>query len=110
MIVRAFASGSSAILRSLSQIIVLLVSGSVGFQVRQGMLGSPVAAKEAQDAAIFFASTCASGVLPVPCSQRFRIIEAELEVGYMPRARDAIQNWGLPGEVISEGRMSKCSR
>ena len=71
MIVRAFASGSSAIRHSLSQTIVLLVSGSVGCHFRPGMLGSPFAAKESQEAAIFFANTCASGVLPVPCSQRF---------------------------------------
>ena len=71
MILRASASGSSAMRQSLSQIIVRLVSGSVGAQFNPGMLGFPVAANAAHDAAIFFASACASGVLPVPCSQRF---------------------------------------
>ena len=56
---------------SLSQIIVRLVFGSVGCQVSSGKLGLPVAANAAHDDAIFFANACASGVLPVPCSQRF---------------------------------------
>jgi hypothetical protein len=55
---------------SLSQIIILFVSGSVGNYFKPGMLWSPVAANAAQNAAIFFASACASGVLPVPCSHR----------------------------------------
>ena len=55
---------------SLSQTMVLLVSGSVGSQVSPGWLGLPVRAKFAQALAIFFASACASGVFPVPCSQR----------------------------------------
>ena len=55
---------------ALSQTMVLLLSGPVGVQVKPGWLGLPVAAKFAQAVAIFFASACASGVLPVPCSQR----------------------------------------
>jgi len=53
-----------------SQTIVLLVSGSVASQINPGTLGFPVAENTAQDEAIFFANACASGVLPVPCSQR----------------------------------------
>ena len=71
MILRASPSGSSTMRHSLSQIIVLLVSGSVGCHFKPGRLGFPVAANAAQDEAIFFANACASGVLPVPCSQRF---------------------------------------
>ena len=56
---------------SLSQIIVRFVFGSLGCQVSLGKLGLPVAANVAHDDAIFFAYACASGVLPVPCSQRF---------------------------------------
>ena len=68
MILRASPSGSFIMRHSLSQIIVLFVSGSVGDHFRPGMLGFPVAANVAQDAAIFLASACASGVFPVPCS------------------------------------------
>src|SRR5580704_2851403 len=68
MILRASPSGSFTMLHSLSQIIVLFVSGSVGDHFKPGMLGFPVAANAAQDAAIFLASACASGVFPVPCS------------------------------------------
>ena len=71
IILRASPSGSSAILHSLSQIIVLFVSGSVGAHFRFGILGFPVAANAAHDDAIFFARVCASRVLPVPCSHRF---------------------------------------
>src|SRR6476659_5323271 len=71
MILRASPSGSSSMRHSLSQLIVLLVSGSVGSHFKPGTLGVPVAANVAHDEAIFFASACASGVLPVPCSQRF---------------------------------------
>src|SRR6185437_11371155 len=70
MILRASARGSFSIRISLSQIIVLLLSGSVGSQDNPGRLGSPDAANVAHDAAIFLANACASGVLPVPCSQR----------------------------------------
>jgi hypothetical protein len=70
MILRASPSGSSTMRHSLSQTIVLLVSGSVGSHFKPGTLGLPVAANAAHDEAIFFASACASGVLPVPCSQR----------------------------------------
>ena len=70
MILRASPSGSLTMRHSLSQIIVRLVSGSVASQVKPGMLGIPVVAKAAQDAAIFLANAWASGVLPVPCSQR----------------------------------------
>src|SRR5579863_2504593 len=68
MILRASASGSFTMRHSLSQIIVLFVSGSVGDHFKPGTLGFPVAANAAQDAAIFLASACASGVFPVPCS------------------------------------------
>ena len=37
---------------------------------KPGWLGLPVRAKLAQAVAIFFASACASGPLPVPCAQR----------------------------------------
>src|SRR5579859_1970318 len=57
-ILRASPSGSFTIRHSLSQIIVLLLSGSVGCQVRPGRLGFPVAAKAAHEEAIFFASAC----------------------------------------------------
>src|SRR5512146_1334234 len=70
MILRASPSGSLIIRHTLSQTIVLLVSGSAGSHFKPGMLGFPVAAKAAQAEAIFFANACASGVLPVPCSQR----------------------------------------
>jgi hypothetical protein len=70
MILRASPSGSSTIRHRLSQIIVRLVSVSVGLQVKPGKLGFPVEAKAAQDDAIFLAKACASGVLPVPCSHR----------------------------------------
>ena len=71
IILRASPSGSSAIRHSLSQIIVLFVSGSVGTHFRSGKLGFPVVANAAHDDPIFFASACASGVFPVPCSHRF---------------------------------------
>src|SRR6185437_5641716 len=71
MILRASSSGSFAMWHSLSQTIVLFDSGSVPSHFRPGTLGLTVAANAAQDEAIFFASACASGVLPVPCSQRF---------------------------------------
>src|SRR5690242_19770210 len=45
--------------------------GSLAVQVRPGWLGLPVRAKFTHAVAILFASACASGVLPVPCSQRF---------------------------------------
>src|SRR5690349_5096505 len=70
MILRASPSGSSAMRQSLSQIIVLFDSGSVAVHFNPGMLGFPVAANAAHEDAIFFASAWASGVLPVPCSQR----------------------------------------
>ena len=70
MILRASLSGSSTIRHWLSQTMVLLLSGSVGNQCNSGRLGFPLAANAAQAAAIFFASAWASGVLPVPCSQR----------------------------------------
>ena len=56
MILRTSPSGSFTRRQSLSQIIVRLVSGSVGCQVKPGTLGFPVAAKAAQDDAIFFAN------------------------------------------------------
>ena len=62
MILRASPSGSSAIRHLLSQIIVLLFSELVGSHLRPGMLGFPVAANAAHDAAIFFPNACASGV------------------------------------------------
>jgi len=68
MILRASPSGSFPMRHSLSQIIVLFVSGSVSDHFNPGIAGFPVAANAAQDAAIFFANVCASGVLPVPCS------------------------------------------
>ena len=71
MIFRASASGSSTIRHWLSKIIVLFFSGSDGAHFNSGLLGSPVAANFAHADAIFFASACASGVFPVPCSQRF---------------------------------------
>src|SRR5689334_19608024 len=71
MILRASPCGSFTIRQSLSQSMVLFVSGSDGSQGMPGMLGLPVAAKAAHDEAIFFARIWASGVLPVPCSQRF---------------------------------------
>ena len=61
MILRASPSGSFTIRQSLSQSMVLFVSGSDGSQGRPGMLGLPFAAKAAQEEAIFFASACASG-------------------------------------------------
>ena len=70
MILRASPSGSSTMRHSLSQIIVLLVSGSVGSHFKPGRLGFPVAVNAAHEEAMFFASACASSVLPVPCSQR----------------------------------------
>src|SRR5512136_784663 len=57
--------------QTLSNIIVCPRTGSNGVQVNPGWLGLPVRAKLAQAVAIFFASACASGPLPVPCSQRF---------------------------------------
>src|SRR5690349_2155456 len=71
MIFRASPSGSFTIRHSLSQTIVLFVSGSLGAQFNPEMLGFPVAANAAHADAILFASACASTVLPVPCSQRF---------------------------------------
>src|SRR3954464_6996629 len=68
---RASPSGSFTIRQLLSQSMVLFVSGSDGSQAMPGTLGLPLAAKAAQEAAIFFASIWASGVSPVPCSQRF---------------------------------------
>jgi hypothetical protein len=56
---------------SLSQIIVRLVFGSLGCHASFGKPGLPVAANVAHEDAIFFANAWASGVLPVPCSQRF---------------------------------------
>src|SRR5215469_13342621 len=70
MILRACPSGSFTMRQSLSQTIVLFASGSVGCQFKVGIDGLPVAANAAHDEAIFFASACASGVLPVPCSHR----------------------------------------
>src|ERR1017187_7915887 len=57
----------------LSNTMVGQRTGSVGVQVNPGWLGLPVRAKFAQAVAIFRASACASGVLPVPCSQRFAL-------------------------------------
>jgi len=45
-------------------------TGSNGVQVRPLWLGLPVRAKLAHAVAIFLASACAFGVLPVPCMQR----------------------------------------
>ena len=56
MILRTSPSGSFTMRQSLSQIIVRLVCGSVGCQVKPGTLGFPVAAKAAHDDAIFFAN------------------------------------------------------
>ena len=68
MILRVSPSGSSTMRHSLSQTIVLFVSGSVVNHFKPGMFRYPVEANAAQDAAIFFASACASGVFQVPCS------------------------------------------
>src|ERR1039457_6489624 len=69
-ILRISPSGSSTMRDSSSKIMVLQLSGSVGAHVNPGWLGFPVRAKLAHAVAIFFASACASGVLPVPCSHR----------------------------------------
>src|SRR6185437_14151912 len=69
-ILRASLSGSFTMRHSLSNTMVLFVSGSVGSQVKPGWLGFPVRAKLAHALAIFLASACASTVLPVPCAQR----------------------------------------
>src|SRR5512140_2461955 len=53
-----------------SKIIVGQRAGSNGAHGRPGWLGFPVRAKLAHAVAIFFASACASGPLPVPCAQR----------------------------------------
>src|SRR6185312_5942271 len=70
MILRASPSGSLTMREVLSKTMVLLVSGSLGSHATPGTLGLPVRANSAHAPAIFFASACASGVLPVPCSQR----------------------------------------
>jgi len=70
MILRTSPSGSSAMAHWLSKIMLLLLTGSVTVHASPGMLGFPDAANVAQALAIFFASACASGVFPVPCSQR----------------------------------------
>ena len=70
MILRALPSGSLTMRHSLSKIIVWLLSGSVGCQLTSETDGLPVAAKAAHEEAILRARACASGVLPVPCSQR----------------------------------------
>ena len=69
-ILRTSPSGSSAMRHWLSQTMVWLRSGSDGVQTRPGWLGFPVLAKFDHAVAIFLASVCASGVLPVPCLQR----------------------------------------
>jgi DNA-binding transcriptional LysR family regulator len=56
MILRASASGSFSIRISLSQTIVLFVSGSEGSHLTSEVLGLPLAANAAHDEAIFFAS------------------------------------------------------
>ena len=56
---------------AVSKTIVGHRSGLNGVQGKPGWLGLPVRAKFAQAVAIFFASACASGPLPVPCAQRF---------------------------------------
>src|SRR5512143_745732 len=53
-----------------SKTIVGHRTGSNGAQGRPGWLGLPVRAKLAQAVAIFLASACACGPLPVPCAQR----------------------------------------
>src|SRR5665213_648724 len=67
---RTSPSGSFTTRHSLSNTIVWPCSGSAAGHARSGWLGSPVRAKFDQAIAIFFAIACASGVLPVPCSQR----------------------------------------
>ena len=44
------------------------------------------------------------GRIPGSLFATLRIIEAELEVGCVPRARQSIENRALPSEVLSEGR------
>jgi hypothetical protein len=56
MILRAGPSGSFTIRQSLSHSMVLSVSGSVASHWMPGMLGWPLAAKAAQQAAMFLAS------------------------------------------------------
>src|SRR5262249_3559846 len=70
-ILRSSPSGSSTIRQRLPKTIVWQRVGSLGVHVNPGWLGLPVRAKLTQAVAIFLASACASGVLPVPCSQRF---------------------------------------
>jgi hypothetical protein len=82
MILRASPTGSFTMRHSLSQIIVLFVSGSVGDHCKPGIVGFSVAANAAQDAAIFFASACASGVFPVPCSHRLVLSIAKIRIGF----------------------------
>ncbi len=57
--------------QSLSKTMVGHWPGSNGVHSRPSWLGFPVPAKVAQAPAIFLARACASGVLPVPWSQRF---------------------------------------
>ena len=67
---RGSPSGSFTIPLWLSKTIVRSWSGSDGVHIKPGWLGLPVRAKLAHAVAIFLASACASGVLPVPCSHR----------------------------------------
>src|SRR5665213_2869786 len=71
---------------SLSHTMVWLRSGSDGVHVSPGWLGLPVRAKLAHAFAIFLASACVSGVLPVPCSQRLVLSKqkASSEVCHAP--------------------------
>jgi hypothetical protein len=74
---RTSPSGSSTIRQWWSEIIVWQRTGSLGVQARPGWLGFPVRAKFAQAVAIFFASSCASEVFPVLCSQRLALSKAD---------------------------------
>src|SRR5436190_24246579 len=68
---RSSPAGSPTMRQRLSKTIVWQRAGSLGVQANPGWLGLPVRAKFTQAVLIFFGSACASGVWPVPFSQRF---------------------------------------
>ena len=104
MILRASPSGSFTMRHSLSQIMVVLVSGSVGAHFKPDMLGFPVAANAAQDAAIFFARRLRLRGISRSLFAPLGIVEAELKIGCVPGASYAVENRRLPGEVVGIGR------
>ena len=88
---------------SLSNTMVLPVSGSDGFHVSPGWLGLPVRAKFAHAVAIFFRQRLRLRRVAGALLAALGVVEAEGEFGSMPCAR-ILQHGRLPGEVVRVDR------